>query len=168
MPSRLDIRIVLAAFLMDMLPRVLISVIAVLLLGWIFGRLVSPPTTVVWIIIVTGVASIALARVCAALLIVAAVTQLGSDPTNAEAMAVAITMASPRMTRLYLVRLGVALALGVGIGLLMLLLDSFSSPSHRSPLTSFLTGLMTGVVYIYLSSGWELARMGAAVSARRK
>ena len=163
-----DFRIVLAAFVMDMLPRILVTVIATLVLGWIFRWLVSPPTIIVWLIIITVVTSFALARVCAALLIVAGVKLLGSsDPTNPEAMAVAASMASPRYSRFYLVRLGIALAIGIGLGLLMLLLDFLSSTTHRAPLTSFLTGVMTGVLYIYLSSGWELARHAVAASPRR-
>ncbi len=162
-----DFRIVLAAFVMDMLPRILVSVITILVLGWIFRWVVSPSTMIVWLIIITLVTSFALARVCAALLIVEGVKILGSDPTDPEAMAVAASMASPHYSRLYLARLGIALAIGIGLGLLMLLLDSLSSTAHRAPFTSFLNGIMTGVLFMFLSSGWELARSAVAASSRR-
>jgi hypothetical protein len=159
---------VIAFFALDMLPRILVVVLAIMLLGFIYQRVVAPPTIAVWNVIVLAVVAVALARVCGALLIVTAASAVDGGPTSLTSEVsrnVAIALASPKLTRFYLARLGLYLALGAGLGLLFIVLDLFTS-SRTNLLEAFITGPMTGVLYGYFATGWELARATVAVSPR--
>ncbi len=78
-------------------------------------------------------------------------------------MSLVVGLASPYLTRSYLARLGVYLALGAGLGLLNVTLE-LNDSSPGSLLRSFATGLMAGIIYGYLATGWELARRAVAVA----
>jgi len=161
-------RLRIAFFALDMLPRILTVVLVTMILGFIYRRVVAPPTIAVWNLIVTVVVSIALARVCGDLLIVTAASMVDWEPTSLTSevsLRVAIGLASPNLTRFWLTRLGLYLALGVVFGLLFIVLDLIAS-SRTNLLEAFSTGPMSSVVYGYLATGWELAGAVVAVSPR--
>lgn len=149
-----------------MLPRILVLVLATIILGFLYRHAIEPPTIIVWDVIVTLVVSVGLARVAGALLIVTAASMVDGGPsslTSEVSRNLAISLASPKLTRFYMARLALYLGLGVALGVLFVVLDLLVS-SRNDLLESFITGPMTGVTYGYLATGWELARAVAAVS----
>ncbi len=160
---------VITVFALDMVPRVLVVVVAVVILGNLYRAIVAPPTIGMWDLLVTLVVSVALARVTGALLIVTAASVVDGGPTSLTTQAsrdVAIRLASPKLLRFYLARLALYLFLGVVLGLLLVVLDVFGA-SRPDAFGSFITGPMVGVIYGYLATGWELARATVAVTPAR-